>query len=396
MSSISAVTESQPVAIETNDFHTSGVVTVSAAHSVHDTYSAFLSPLLPILIENLSMTKAAAGLLTVFYQGPSLIQPLIGHLGDRTDLRILVILAPTIAAVIFTILGFAPTYAVLAFLLFVAGLSSAGLHAIGPVLTGQMAGRSLGKAMSFWMVGGELGRTMGPIITVAAVTYLTPSGLPALIPGGVLASLIVYQRIRILPDRRLPVAAQLPWQQALAQLKPILLPLTVVLTARSLLVMGLSIFLPTFMTEQGEKLWIAGAALSIMQAAGVVGALTGGSLSDYLGRRLVLVIMSLAAPAAALLFLYTPQGWLRLAVLLLVGFTLLSTTPVFMALVQEKAPVGRALANGIFMALNFVITSIAVVIAGAIGDRLGLHTALLIGALLMLAGTPFVFILFKR
>ena len=99
-------------------------------------------------------------------------------------------------------------------------------------------------------------------------------------------------------------------------------------------------------------MWLAGASLSIMEAAGVVGALFGGVVSDRLGRRRVMLGMSVAAPLAALLFLNV-RGWLQFPVLLLVGLTLLSTGPVIMALVQEQARASRALANGIFMALNF-------------------------------------------
>ena len=120
------------------------MITVSSAHLVHDTYSSFLAPLLPVLIENLSLTKTAAGLLSVFYQWPSLLQPLIGHLGDRVNLKILVILAPTVAALMMTLLGVAPTYAVLALLLIVAGFNSAGLHAIGPIIAGKLSGGKLG------------------------------------------------------------------------------------------------------------------------------------------------------------------------------------------------------------------------------------------------------------
>lgn len=396
MSSITTTAEPHETTVIEQEFHTGGVITTSLAHSVHDTYSAFLSPLLPILIENLGISKTAAGMLSVFYQGPSLLQPLIGHLGDRADLRMLVVLAPTLSAIIFTILGLSPSYAVIALLLVIGGFNSAGLHAIGPVITGQLGGRSLGRAMSFWMVGGELGRTLGPMITVTAVSYLTPSGLPALIPGGILASLIVYVRINRLPDWRPPASETIAWQNAVAQMKPVLLPLALVLAARSLLVMSLSTFLPTYMTDQGESLWTAGASLSIMQAAGVAGALLGGSLSDRLGRRLVMVSMSAAAPIFALIFLYTPQGLLRMMVLVAVGFTLLSTTPVLMALVQERVAGGRALANGIFMAFNFLITSAAVVIIGVLGDRLGLQSALLTGTIVMLIGTPFVFLLFKK
>ena len=165
-------------------FETARVATVSSAHFVHDTYTAFLSPLLPVLIENLSLTKTAAGLLSVFYQFPSLLQPLVGHLGDRINLKILVIIAPTVSAGLMTLLGIAPTYALLALLLVVAGLNSAGLHAIGPVIVGTMSGKWLGRGMSFWMVAGELARTLGPLILVSTVALLTPRGLPWLVFGG--------------------------------------------------------------------------------------------------------------------------------------------------------------------------------------------------------------------
>jgi FSR family fosmidomycin resistance protein-like MFS transporter len=368
------------------------VITVSSAHAVHDTYSAFLAPLLPLLIANLSLTKTAAGLLMVFYQGPSLLQPLIGHLADRHNLRPLVIMAPTVAAALFTLLGLTPSYGLLVLLLVVAGFNSSGLHAFGPVLAGVLSGQRLGRGMSFWMVGGELGRTLGPIISVAAVTYLTPSGLPALIPGGMVASFMVYLGLRRVPDHRLQNVNRPDWKTGLNMLRPILVPLTAVISARAMLVMALSTFLPTFLTENGSSLWLAGASLSVMEAAGVVGALFGGSLSDRLGRRRVLVSMSLAAPLAALAFLNV-SGWAQFPLLLLVGLTLLSTTPVLMALVQERAPGSRALSNGIFMALNFVITSLAVVTVGIIGDHFSLQMAFTVSTLIMLAGLPFVFLL---
>ena len=47
-------------------FETAGVATASGAHFFHDLYTSFLAPLLPVLIESLSLTKTAAGLLAVY------------------------------------------------------------------------------------------------------------------------------------------------------------------------------------------------------------------------------------------------------------------------------------------------------------------------------------------
>ena len=145
---------------EAEQFQTDRVLTISAGHAVHDTYTGFLPPLLPALIDNLSLTKAEAGLLTVFNQVPSLLQPVIGHLADRVSLRYLVILSPAVTATAMSLLGIAPLYAMLALLLMVTGLSSAVLHAVAPVIAGRLSGKSLGRGMGIWMVGGELGRTL--------------------------------------------------------------------------------------------------------------------------------------------------------------------------------------------------------------------------------------------
>ena len=50
-----------------------------------------------------------------------------------------------------------------------------------------------------------------------------------------------------------------------------------------------------------------------------------------------------------------------------------------MALVQEQFPDSRALANGVYLSINFAIRSIAAVVYGAAGDAFGLSTAMLIG-----------------
>jgi len=169
-------------------FQMGGVLMVGAGHAVHDTYTAFLNPLLPTFIANLALSNAQAGLLTVFVRLPSLFQPMLGHLSDRFHLRQLFILAPAVSAAMMSLLGIAPNYAILALLLVATGFSSASLHAVGPAIVGGLSGRKLGRGMGFWMVGGELGRTLGPIAIVSAVQFLHLDGMPCLMIVGILAS----------------------------------------------------------------------------------------------------------------------------------------------------------------------------------------------------------------
>ncbi|MGA9348074.1 MAG: MFS transporter [Anaerolineae bacterium] len=382
-------------AAEAERFQTDGVLTITAGHAVHDTYTAFLAPLLPAFISNLALSKTEAGLLSVFMQGPSLLQPFIGHLADRVSLCYFVILSPTVTAAMMSLLGVAPGYGVLALLLMGAGVSSASLHAVAPVIAGNLSGRSLGRGMGFWMVGGELGRTLGPIVIVSAVHLLTLEGTPWLMIGGLLTSAILYVRLKGVPTQPANAGQGLPWRQALQSMGPLLVPLAGIIVARSFMVRSLTTFLPTFLSEEGADLWLAGASLSLLEAGGVVGALLGGAMSDRLGRRLVLCISMLTTPLLIFVFLAV-EGWPQFPLLLMMGFTALSVTPVVMALVQESFPENRALANGVYMSLSFVLGSVVVVVLGAMGDLFGLRLAFTASAVITSLGLPLILLLPRK
>lgn len=68
----------------------------------------------------------------------------------------------------------------------------------------------------------------------------------------------------------------------------------------------------------------------------------------------------------------------------------LSVGPVLMALVQESLPENRALANGVYMALSFIIRSAVIVVLGAIGDLFSLRTAFGASAVITVAGLPLI------
>ena len=372
-----------------DDFHTGRVITISAAHGVHDTYTAFLPSLLPIFISTLALSNTEAGLLTVFLQAPSLLQPFIGHLADRVSLRYLVILAPAVSAAMMSVLPVAPGYGALALFLLLAGLSSASIHSVGPVMAGRLSGSRLGRGMGFWMVGGELGRTLGPIVIVGAVQLLTVQSTPWVMVAGLLTSIVLFALLRGVVGRPVAGVEPLPWRQALSSLGPLLLPLTGIIVVRSFMVSALTTYLPTFLSEEGSGLVVAGASLSLLEAAGVGGALLGGSASDRVGRRTVLFVSFIATPLLMGAFLIL-EGWMRIPLLLLLGLSGLSVGPVIMALVQESLPGNRALANGLYMALSFLLRSGVILVIGVLGDAFSLGWAFAFSAVMALVGLPLV------
>lgn len=370
-------------------FQTDGVITVSAGHAVHDTYSGFVAPLLPIFINTLSLSKTDASLLMVFRQAPSVLQPVIGHLADRLQLRYLVILGPAVTGITMSLLGASSTYATLVVLLSIAGLSSAAFHAVGPALAGTLSGVNLGRGMGIWMLCGELGRTVGPIIIVSVIGFWGIEKTIWLFPFGILASGILYFRMKRVSGHSRHANQALPWKSALKRMAPVLTPLSGIVFARAFMLASLTTFLPTFLSEEGASLWLAGASLSVLEGSGVAGALLGGWASDRLGRKMVLAFSMLATPALTFVFL-SVQGWLLFPVLVVLGIAALSTGPVVMAIVQESCPENRAFANGIYMGAGFALRGLAMLLLGMMADAYGLRQAFAISAILMFFGLALV------
>ena len=110
------------------------VLTISVAHLVHDVPTAFLAPVLPLLIDRFGLSVMMAGMLDVYRRIPSLANPFLGLLADRICIRWLIILMPAVTATLMSLLGVAPGYAFLAVLLFASGISSAVFHVTAPVM----------------------------------------------------------------------------------------------------------------------------------------------------------------------------------------------------------------------------------------------------------------------
>ncbi len=389
------VQPSDPVSPTAPDrFETGQVMTIVGAHAMHDTFSAFLAPLLPALRTMLGTNLAMTGSLAIFLQVGSLLNPLLGYMADKVSVRYFVILAPAITATLMSSLGLVNSYTFLVIILLATGISVAAFHSPAPAMVARVSGRQTGRGMSFFMGGGELGRTLGPIVAATAVTWWGVDGMWRLAILGWITSAVLYWRLR-------DVSSTAAVQKAgdLSQLwsrgKVFFLVLTWLLLPRAFIEAALTTYLPLFMQDvRMADLWLYSSALTIMQGAGVIGALSSGTLSDSWGRRRVLLTVLVASPLFVVAFLFSPT-WLGIPLLLVVGFTTLSPTPVLLALVQDQFPNNRAVANGIFLTLSFLVRALAIGLVGTWADSYGLTTAFFVSAGLALFSIPAVFYLPK-
>jgi len=368
--------------LDKGEFQSEQVFTIASGHFIHDVYSSFLAPLLPLIIEKLSLSLTAAGWLSAFMQIPAILTPYFGHMSDKYNLRYLVIFAPGLAATAMSAIGLAPNYGILALLLLMAGFASAMFHAPAPAMAAQISGKRVGMGMGWYMAGGELARTIGPIVAVWAVSTWTLEGMFRVVVIGWASSAILFWRLRSIPITRRRNGSM---QSILPKLRTLFLPLLIISFFQMFMTVCMTTYLPTYMTLNGATLLLAGASLSILELAGIAGALSGGTLSDKLGRKPLLLGITLLAPLLMIAFLYV-SGWLLVPVLLSYGFVSISAGPVFLALIQDNFPENRAVSNGLYISMSFLLRSLVMVLVGMAGDAVGLQTAFWWSAILSLFG----------
>ncbi len=354
-------------------FQKGKVLTISATHFVHDCYTSFLAPALPLLIDKLGMSYGMTGLLAVIQRIPSLFNPFIGIIAERPVMRYMVIFSPAMTAVFMSLIGIAPGYVFLAVLLFFSGISSTLWHIPTPVMVKQLSGDRTGKGMSYYMMGGELARTAGPMVILGVVSWWGLEGTWKMMPLGFVGSFILWFNFR--KARFTPATSSKHHQEGSYWKIFLRYSAVFALTGgftffQAGMKESLTYYLPTFLTSTGNSLHYAELALTVLQLAGAMGALFAGTISDRIGRYRTLLIISLATPALTLLFLNLDGFWI-FPVLLPLGFFLFAPVSVMLATVQDLKTEKKAFVNSIYMTLNFFVSVMVFPVVGAAIDRVG-------------------------
>ena len=374
-----------------NNFQTVDAVAISISHLLHDIYSSFLAPILPLLIEKLSISYSSAGFLTVAQRLPSLLNPFVGLIADKISIRYFVIFAPAITAISMSLLGIAPNYVVLVGLLLIMGISATLFHVPAPVMMKRVSGDRIGMGMSFFMFAGEAARTIGPLIILGAVSLWGLEGTFRLIPIGLACSAFLFIRIRNIriSDEFKRKDSQVSWKVTIKHALPTLKILAAFTLSRSLMRGALTIFLPVYLSSKGASIWVAGISLSVVQLTGAAGTIFSGTISDRVGRKATLMVTAIFSPLLMWAFMMV-EGIFIFPLLLVMGLFLLAPMPVMLATVNEIKSEQPAFLNGIYMMINFIINSAAVMLIGFMGDRIGLDLTYKISAVVALTAIPVI------
>lgn len=360
------------------------------AHTLNDTSPNLYPVLLPILMLQLHFNTAAAGLIsTVSALTAQLLQPVMGFWADRIGGRYFVVGGLIIGSVMAGVsLGLAPSYNLLLLGLLIGGLGNAAFHPHASALVSEMTGKRKGFGMSLFMIGGNFGRALAPLL--ASTAYLL-GGRPGLLmvglPGLVMALVMVFI-MSPAPEPK-PHEGKVLTPEFVSGLRKASRLLTVV-GLRSMATLTTLTLLPILWKLHGHPMTETASLLSLLFIAGSIGNVAGGAISDRVGAKPVLIASALFSSLWLILFVNTNNIVLAFILIALLGASLYSTGSVVMVFSQALFPKNKGMASGLTLGIGNTLGSFGVAVIGFIADKYSPVVGLWIVAIAVLLSIPFV------
>ena len=324
------------------------LVLFCCAHFFIDMYSSALGVMQPSLLAQYGLSLTQAGILagTLVFSS-SMMQPVYSYLSDRFHTYLFTALAPAVAAVFISSLGFASGYWTLLAMVWLGGAGIASFHpqATANATLGVTTRR--GRAMATFISAGTLGLAFGPTYFswMTGTLGLTRTWWAAL--PGVLMTVMLLAFLRLSPPSS---GSRLHFD--LAPLRAVRRPLAILfflVVIRSIVQVTFAQFLPLYLKlQQGYTLANASYITSAYLVAGALGGFTGGTLADRFGGRRIILFSMICSVPFLLLFVFT-TGPLSMAGLILGGMILLFTIPVNVMMGQALVPANAGTVSALMM-----------------------------------------------
>jgi FSR family fosmidomycin resistance protein-like MFS transporter len=366
------------------------VFTLSLAHMVTDIYLPVITSMLPLLILTYGYTYFLAGLLVTSYNiTSSLTQPLFGWASDRFGFQIPIAFSLLISGVFISFMGITGNYTLLLLFAALAAIGHSSFHPAALSLVSRIASNlNRGKITSIFVVGGNLGYALGPLLAGAAIAY---AGLPGtvllVIPAVVMAVILKW----IIPAVHADVRDQAVQRASVSghAARKTLLVLFSASTLRAWAAFAAIAFLPPYLIGLGYSLFSANLLISMMLMAGVASQVIGGIVSDRWGRKEFVITGLLLSIPFFVLFMRT-SGALQIASLMLFGFTLWSSFAITVAMSHEIMPEQIGLTSGLMIGVAIGAGGIGVALSGLVADAFSLQAALMMLPALIIAAAVLV------
>lgn len=359
---------------------------LSFGHFLTDLYPNVLPMAFPIFMASLHLSyTGVAFIATMYTMSSSLSQPFFGYLADRFGSRLLAPIGIAWVATLTGVLGYVNEYVPLVIVATLAGLGSGAFHPQGAMNASLMSPERKATAVAVFMLGGNFGFSLGPVVAAALFASFGLGGTALLTIPGLLGAAWLLRAMRAVDEHRKNLSTDATTKAERVRVPIIgVASLVVLIMLRSWAQGGISNFTPLLYQERGFSLETSSHVLFVMLAGVAAGSIIGGILADSIGRKQVTFASLVLLSPVAYVFLQTVPPF-SFVVALPLGILLGATFGITLVMIQEMMPQSLGMASGLALGLAFVTSGIGVSLTGIMADNYGLP-----GALAFLTILPFI------
>jgi FSR family fosmidomycin resistance protein-like MFS transporter len=366
------------------------------AHALHDGYTDLIYVMLPIWQKEFGLGYAELGLLRGLFAGTMAgFQIPSGLVAERMGAAAVLALGTVLAGLGYCLAGASAGFTMLMVALFVGGLGASTQHPLASSLMARaFAGPRSMKALGTYNFAGDIGKMTLP--AAASLLLVVMAWRPALALLGALG-LVAAAAIFVLTPRYGAVPAPAAGAAAASShgarhryAFPVLLAIGMLDSATR---MGFLLFLPFVLTAKGASLPTIGLALTLVFAGGAAGKLVCAFIGARIGA-IATVWLTESLTAILIVVLLPLPLEAGLLLLPLIGVALNGTSSVLYGSVPDLVtPERRARAFSIFYTGTIGAGAAAPAVYGLVGDAVGVSTALLVVAAVVLLTLPLSLVL---
>ena len=359
------------------------LVALSICHCLNDTLQSVISAVYPLFKEDLGLSFAQIGLITLVYQSAaSVCQPLTGLFFDKWPSAWSLPTGMSFTLVGLLSLAFANTLPLVLCSVALVGIGSSVFHPEAPRLTSLASGGKRGLAQSLFQVGGNLGGSLGPLLAavfvapygrrhIALFTILAFTAIMVMIPvGHWYKSFLLRLRKAEGETLKTSVCRPLPMGKTVFSIAILL----ILIFSKYIYMASLNSYYTFYLIHKfGVSVQASQLYLFVFLIATAIGTLLGGPIGDRVGRKYVIWASILGAAPFTLIMPHVENLYLTTILSFCVGLTLSSAFPAILVYAQELLPYKLGLISGLFFGFAFGAAGIASAVLGNMADRYGIE-----------------------
>ena len=359
------------------------LVALSICHCLNDTLQSVISAVYPLFKEDLGLSFAQIGLITLVYQSAaSVCQPLTGLFFDKWPSAWSLPTGMSFTLVGVLSLAFANTLPLVLCSVALVGIGSSVFHPEASRLTSLASGGKRGLAQSLFQVGGNLGGSLGPLLAavfvapygrrhIALFTILAFTAIMVMIPvGHWYKSFLLRLRKAEGETLKTSVCRPLPMGKTVFSIAILL----ILIFSKYIYMASLNSYYTFYLIHKfGVSVQASQLYLFVFLIATAIGTLLGGPIGDRVGRKYVIWASILGAAPFTLIMPHVENLYLTTVLSFCVGLTLSSAFPAILVYAQELLPYKLGLISGLFFGFAFGVAGIASAVLGNMADRYGIE-----------------------